>query len=130
MEEEKSKMQQERRSASGENLAAVSENYDGTMDDLTNTNKDNNSNYGHNEKNSNDINNRENIETEGRLRSAKPSGAFNASNFPPLPTRPPTPAPPIREERIVLAAWLGRRKLTTKCRASRGCFHGVFDDTN
>ena len=50
MEEEKSKMQQERRSASGENLAAVSENYDGTMDDLTNTNKDNNSNYGHNEK--------------------------------------------------------------------------------
>ena len=104
MEEEKSKMQQERRSASGENLAAVSENYDGTMDDLTNTNKDNNSNYGHNEKNSNDINNRENIETEGRVRSAKPSGAFNASNFPPLPTRPPTPAPPIREERIVLAA--------------------------
>ena len=43
-------MQQERHSASGENLAAVSENYDGTMDDLTNTNKDNNSNYGHNEK--------------------------------------------------------------------------------
>ena len=93
MEEEKSKMQRQQHSASGENLAAVSENYDGAMEDLTNTNK---GNYISNKN--------ENAETEGRVRSAKPSGAFNASNFPPLPTHPTTPAPPIREERIVLAA--------------------------
>ena len=93
MEEEKSKMQRQQHSASGENLAAVSENYDGAMEDLTNTSK---GNY--------NSNNNEHAETEGRVRSAKPSGAFNASNFPPLPTRPTTPAPPIREERIVLAA--------------------------
>ena len=90
MEEENSKLQQQRNSASGEN-------YDGAMEDLTNTTNNNNS-----EKNSN--NNSDTIETEGRVRSAKSSGTSNASQFPPLPKRPPTPAPPMREERIVLAA--------------------------
>jgi len=71
------------RSLSGDNLASVNENNDGTMEDMIN-------------------NNTNSIETEGRVRSAKPSGAFSASNFPPLSRRTTTPA--IKEERIVLAA--------------------------